>query len=151
MVARWMLCAALLLSLSTPAHALCRDDLKELQPRIDRLKKASPARYGLAIQWLGRAQEAEPGSEVECLNFAARARRALIEQIQEAADCLGANASLAQCRGGGGGVQAVTATAAGLGGDGGFGGVNGTINASAGMVGSVGQTNHGQEATGTDR
>jgi hypothetical protein len=35
MVAKPLLCAVLLLAFSSEAHALCRDDLKDLKPRID--------------------------------------------------------------------------------------------------------------------
>lgn len=148
MVARWLLCVALLLPLAAPAHAMCRDDIQDLKPRIDRIKTASPPRYALALKWWGRAQEAEAGSEVECLNYLTRARRALIEQQPQIADCLGANAYLPQCQNGGGpGVQPVTATAAGLGGaDGSFGNTGNIL----GTVGSTLQTSN-PEATGAER
>ena len=38
-----ILCAALAL-LSTEAQALCRDELKDMKPRIDRLKNSEPPR-----------------------------------------------------------------------------------------------------------
>ncbi len=100
MVARIALCAAVLLALSAPAHALCRDDLTQLKPRIDQIKTASPQRYFLALKWWGRAQQAEPGSEVECLSFAARARKALTEPIPDIATCTGPNAYLPNCENG---------------------------------------------------
>lgn len=100
MVARTALCAALLLGFTAHAHALCRDDLSELKPRIDHVKNSSPQRYALALKWWGRAQEAEPGSEVECLNFAARVRKALTEPIPEIASCAGPNAYLPNCQNG---------------------------------------------------
>ncbi len=98
MVARALLSAALLLSVSTQAQALCRDDLKDLKPRIDHAKPTTPQRYWLALRWWGRALEAEPGSEVECLNFVARARKALSEPLPQAADCTGANAYTPGCQ-----------------------------------------------------
>jgi hypothetical protein len=100
MLARTALGAALLLTLSLPAHALCRDDLADLKPRIDKIKTASPQRYGLALKWWGRAQAAEPGSEVECLNLAARARKALTDPMPEIAGCTGPNAYLPNCHDG---------------------------------------------------
>lgn len=150
MVARWLLCAALLLPLAAPAHAACRDDVTDLKPRIDRIKTASPQRYYIALKWWGRAQEAEGGSEVECLNYVARARRALIEQLPQIADCLGANAYLAQCQNPGGAGAAQPVTAAGLGGNPGFGPVGQLGGGGGGLVGSTTQTNSVQ-ATGTDR
>ncbi len=100
MVAKTILCAALLLCLSTQAHALCRDDLADVKTRIDRLKTTSPPRYALALKWWGRAVEAEPGSEVECLNFLAMARKAVSLPLVEIADCVGPNAYLPNCHDG---------------------------------------------------
>lgn len=148
MVAKSILCAALLLSLATPAHALCRDDLKDIKPRIDSLKKPNPQRYYLALKWYGRAVEAEPGSEVECLNFLAMTRKAVFEPITEIAGCAGPNAYLPNCQVGGpqnpnmgpegmGPVVPLTG-----------GGGNGT---SFGTAGSVGAGSNGGEATGTGR
>jgi hypothetical protein len=102
MIARMAIFASLIMSLSVGAHALCRDDLKDLKPRIDQTKVGNPQRYWLAEKWYGRALEAEQGSEVECLNFAARAEKALREPLPTAADCTGTNANLAQCQNGGG-------------------------------------------------
>ncbi|MGO8921234.1 MAG: hypothetical protein ACLQJR_35570 [Stellaceae bacterium] len=104
MVSRTALGALLLVFLSTQAHALCRDDLAEMKPRIDHVKTASPQRYALAIKWWGRAQEAEPGSEVECLNFLALARKALTQPVAEIANCAGPNAYLPNCQNGGTGM-----------------------------------------------
>ncbi len=122
MVARAVLSTALLLSLASQAQALCRDDLHDLKPRIDHAKAASPERYRLALKWWGRAVEAEPGSEVECLNFAARARKALSEPLPELADCAGPNAYLPMCQNGlaqgGGGPALPIGVGAGLGGGG---------------------------------
>ena len=39
-----MLCAALVL-MSTQAQALCRDDIKNMKPRIERIKNSEPQRY----------------------------------------------------------------------------------------------------------
>jgi hypothetical protein len=144
MVARWLLCAALLLPLAAPAHAACRDDVQDLKPRIDRIKTASPARYFLALRWWGKAQEASTGSEVECFNYLARAQRSLNEQLPQVADCLGSNAYLPQCQNNAApAVQPVTATAAGLGGPDG--------EAFAGNLGTVGSTQQtsNPQATGT--
>lgn len=102
MIARTVIFASLIMSLSVGAHALCRDDLKDLKPRIDQAKVGNMQRYWLAEKWYGRALEAEPGSEVECLNFVARAEKALRDPLPAAADCTGTNANLAQCQNGGG-------------------------------------------------
>ncbi|HUC65057.1 MAG TPA: hypothetical protein VMA53_06505 [Stellaceae bacterium] len=98
MVAKSLLCAALLLTFSTEAHALCRDDLKDLRPSIDNVKLSDPQRYQLALTWWGRAQEAEPGSESECLNFLAQARKALFSSLPVLANCTGPNAFLPSCQ-----------------------------------------------------
>jgi len=127
MVAKTALCVALLLSLATQAHAMCKDELTELKPSIDRTKTANPQRYALAIKWWGRAQEAEPGSEVECLNYLARARKAMTEPVAEIANCDGPNAYLPNCQNGvmrngdmgvapGGPMQAIGGGGAGNGG-----------------------------------
>jgi len=127
----FLLSAAVLL-LSTQAQAMCRDDIKELKPRIDRLKNSEPARYTLAMRWWGRAVEAEPGSETECSNFVDRTRKAMIMPIDQAANC-GANTGAtyqARCApggnmggnmGGGGGGGFAFGPAAGGGGGGGGG------------------------------
>jgi hypothetical protein len=101
MIARTALFASLIMSLSVQAHALCRDDLKDLKPRIDQAKVGDLQRYYLAEKWWGRALEAEPGSESECLNYLARAEKALRDPLPAAADCTGTNANLAQCQNGG--------------------------------------------------
>jgi hypothetical protein len=102
MITRTAIFMSLIMSLSVEAHALCRDDLKDLKPRIDQAKVGNSQRYWLAEKWYGRALEAEPGSEVECLNFVARAEKALRDPLPAAADCTGTNANLAQCQNGGG-------------------------------------------------
>ncbi|HUC69392.1 MAG TPA: hypothetical protein VMA53_28495 [Stellaceae bacterium] len=128
MIARTALFASLFLSLSAQAHALCRDDLQDLKPRIDQTKVGNLQRYWLAEKWYGRALEAEPGSESECLNYVARAEKALRDPLPAAADCTGTNANLAQCQnngvGGayGGPTQPFAFGAGGLGGGGGGGG-----------------------------
>src|SRR6185312_14842785 len=98
MLARPVLYAILLLSLSVPAHALCRDDLKELRPRIDHVRTSNPPRYYLALKWWGRAVEAEPGSEVQCLNFPAKARNARSAPLPEPPACASPNAYLPSCK-----------------------------------------------------
>jgi hypothetical protein len=146
MVARWVLSAALLLALATPAFASCHDDIQDMKPKIDSIKHSSPARYALALMWWGKATEAQGGSEVECLNFLTRAERALTEELPELADCTGANAGLARCNPGYGPIQAVqpvTAGIDGLGLGGSFGGVNGNFGGS-GSVGSPTQGGNGQ-------
>jgi hypothetical protein len=93
--------AALLLCLSTQAHAMCIDDLKDMKPHIDRLKIKDLPRYNVALKWWTRAMEAEPGSEVECLNLLHRTRIALSQQLPELTDnCIGPNAYLPNCQGG---------------------------------------------------
>jgi len=93
-----LLLSAAILLLSTEAQAMCRDDIKELKPRIDRLKNSEPQRYNLAMRWWGRAQEAEPGSELECSNFIDRARKAMIMPIDQAANCGANNGATYQAR-----------------------------------------------------
>ncbi len=126
MLAKSLFCIVLLLSLASEAKALCRDDLKELKPRIDRLRTIDPPRYYLAVKWWGRALEAEPGSESECDNFLSRARKALFEPLPQVAGCDGPNAYLPACRNGGvgmggdgGAVMPIGGTALGAGGGGG--------------------------------
>jgi len=164
MVARLMLAAAVLLSLSTQAQALCRDELKEVKTKIDHIKISSPQRYAIALKWWGNAMEAQAGSEVECLNYLTQAKRALTAPEPQVADCNGPNAYLPTCQNGAyGAVQPVTAFTdplLGLNGGGGGGG--------AGPVQPIGQptlpvtqgggapptstiSNGNPEATGTKR
>lgn len=124
-----VLCAALTL-VSTQAQALCRDDLQDMKPRIDRIKNSEPQRYWLAMRWWGRAVEAEPGSELACANFVERARKALAQPMEQANNCNGANAYLPRCAHGGnaayGGPGAAGAGGGfALGGAGGGGGAGG--------------------------
>jgi hypothetical protein len=148
MVAKSLLCAAVLLAFSTEAHALCRDDLKDLQATIEHMKYSAPQRYQLGLAWWGRAQEAEPGSETECLNFLAKARKALFGPLPVLANCDATNAYLPECQnvqqGNDGFVQAVGPVQA-LGGGGG-GGANAPFTP-PGSPTQQGPT----EATGTDR
>jgi hypothetical protein len=121
-----MLCAALVL-MSTQAQALCRDDIKNMKPRIERIKNSDPQRYYTAEKWWGRAVEAEPGSELECSNFLERAQKAMTMPLQQADNCNGANAYQARCLQGGkpGGAPGYAAPGVGnfaLGGGGGGGG-----------------------------
>jgi uncharacterized membrane protein YgcG len=111
-----LLLSAAVLLLSTGAQAMCRDDIKELKPRVDRLKNSEPQRYNLAMRWLGRAQEAEPGSELECSNFVERTRKVMIMPIDQAANCAANNGATyqARCDQGGGNMGG------GYGGGGGF-------------------------------
>jgi hypothetical protein len=155
MVVKPLLCAALLLAFSTEAHALCRDDLKDLRPRIDNVKLSEPQRYQLALTWWGRAQEAEPGSESECLNFLSQARKALFGSLPVLANCNGPNAYLPNCQqnldlanvnGGFAPVGPVQALDAGGIGGGGGGGPAPAFNP-PGSPSTPGPT----QATGTDR
>jgi hypothetical protein len=130
MIARTALFAGLIISLSAQAHALCRDDLKDIKPRIDQTKIEDQQRYYLAKKWYGRALEAEPGSESECLNFLARAKKALQDPLPAAADCTGTNANLAPCQNGGIGA-AYGGPAQPFGFGGGIGGVGGAPAAAA--------------------
>jgi hypothetical protein len=126
MVDRIALCAALMLAVSlalpSPAQALCRDDLTAMKPRIDHEKAVDKQRYYTALKWWGRAQEVEPGDEVACLNYLARARKALVEPIPAAVNCNGPNAYLPACANGGGYGAAEPVMAIGAGGFGGGGG-----------------------------
>ena len=70
------MCVALLLA-STYAHAACRDDLRQLKPRVERIKFSDKERYALANKWLGAAEKAEPHDEVQCQSYYIRALRAL--------------------------------------------------------------------------
>jgi hypothetical protein len=159
MIAKLALCAALLAAVCAPAHARCRDDLNTLKPRIDRLKYVSPQRYRLALLWWGKAVEAEPGSETECLHFVAMTRKALFSPIEEIAACDEPNMALPRCQNPGGQdfginvgpVEPVDAIGLG-GGGGGQVGAAGAGGAGAPFTppGSP-TTGTGVEATGRDR
>lgn len=157
MLARLMLCAGLLFATDAPAHALCRDDIKELKPLIERLKQVSPQRYRLALIWWGDAVEAERGSETECLHFLAMARKALHDPLPQIAACDAPNMSLPRCQNGGAPeigmgvpVQPVDAIGGGLGLGAGGGGGGGAGGASFTPPGSPTIGTRG-EATGNER
>jgi hypothetical protein len=101
MVAKRLLCAAFLLCLSTQAHALCKDDLAAIKPRIDLLKPVSLQRYYLATKWWTRAMAAEPASELECVNLLVRVRKVVSAPLVEIVDCVGPNVNLPRCQPGG--------------------------------------------------
>jgi hypothetical protein len=128
-IARSFLGALALLLVSTEAGALCRDDLKDLKPRIDHMKAVNLTRYQLALKWWGRAQEAEPGSESACVNYLTRAKKALFDPLLEVNNCYGPNAYLPQCQNGGqpqgGPAYALPALGNAGGGGGGGGGPGG--------------------------
>jgi len=88
--------AAALLVASTQAQAFCRDDLKDMEPRLERLKTTNKERYGLASHWYGLALEYEPISEVQCRTYYLRAQKAMTEPLIEV-DCKGPNVYLPQC------------------------------------------------------
>jgi hypothetical protein len=95
-----VLCAAVAL-VSTQAQAMCRDDIRDMKPRIDRIKNSEPQRYWLAMRWWGRAVEVEPGSELECTNSVEKARKALAMPMEQANNCNAANTYLPRCTPGG--------------------------------------------------
>ena len=68
-----------LLLLSSQAHANCKDELRDLKSRIDRIKTSDKERYARASKWWGQAATVEPTSETQCHNYELRARRALAE------------------------------------------------------------------------
>jgi hypothetical protein len=153
MVAKLVVCAAVLLAFSAEAHALCRDDIKDVQATMEHMKYSAPQRYQLALAWWGKAQEAEPGSETECLNFLAQARKALFGPLPVLANCDATNTSLPECQNvqGNYGVVQPTGAVQALGGGGGGaalggGGAN-TPFTPPGSPTQPGPT----EATGTDR
>jgi hypothetical protein len=100
MIARMAVFAGLVMSLSVQAHAMCKDDIQDLLPRVNHAKAVDLQRYALVEKWYGRALEVEPDSEIECLNFIARAKKALEEPLPATADCTGPNANTPQCQGG---------------------------------------------------
>jgi hypothetical protein len=54
------MCVALLMS--THSYAACRDDLKQLKPRVDRMKFSDRERYALANKWFGAARPGGHGT-----------------------------------------------------------------------------------------
>jgi hypothetical protein len=77
------MCVALLLA-STYAHAACRDDLKQLKPRVERIKFSDKERYALANKYYGEAEKAAPYDELQCHNYYIRASRALTQPMDAA-------------------------------------------------------------------
>jgi hypothetical protein len=71
-----LICCALILA-SSPAFALCKDDLVDLRPKVTSEKYRDKERYGAALMWLNKAAEAEPTSELNCLNYLVKSRKAL--------------------------------------------------------------------------
>jgi len=94
---RLLLCCAVFVLLSFEAHAHCKDDLKELKPRIERIKVSNKERYALASKWWTLADKSEPTSELECHNYYLRASRALSQPLENVNNCLGPNVQLARC------------------------------------------------------
>ena len=74
-------CVALLLTSTHSSNAACRDDLKELKPRVERIKFSDKDRYDVANRWLDAAEKAEPRDEAACQNYYIRALRALKEPM----------------------------------------------------------------------
>ncbi len=142
-----LVCCALALA-STQAQAACRDDLKDVRPRVDHLKSANLARYQIANRWWVLGQEASGSDEVQCLNYYTRVMKALNEPIEQVNNCLGPNAYLPQCYNGGPnpavGTYGAVVGGAGGGGAGGGGGAAGNAGQTPfnppGSVGSVGGT-----------
>jgi hypothetical protein len=93
--------AAALLVASTQAQAFCRDDLKDMEPRLQRLKTTNKERYGLASHWYGLALEYEPISEAQCRTYYLRAQKAMTDPLIQVNDCAGPNAYLPRCNNGG--------------------------------------------------
>jgi hypothetical protein len=73
-----------LVLISGQAHALCKDEVQELQPRIERFKNIDQARYGVAKKWsdLGLI-EGTTGDEMKCRTYLIRAQRALQQTVEE--------------------------------------------------------------------
>jgi hypothetical protein len=81
--------------ISTQAHALCKDEVQELQLRIEQLRlnnnKADHVRYGLAKKWGDLALiEGTTGDETECRTYLVRAQRALRQPLEDANPVAGA-------------------------------------------------------------
>jgi hypothetical protein len=116
--------AAFLALTAANAQAFCRDDLKDLEPRIKQVKNTSKERYALANHWWTLAQEYEPISETQCLTYAIKAQRALLDPLIQVNDCAGPNAYLQRCNNGGlpAGGPAYAPPGLGPGGGGGGGG-----------------------------
>src|SRR5215831_3606018 len=135
MVGRTIVTALFSLLVSTQAHAFCRDDLKDIKPRIEHMKAVSKGRYELANLWYNKAEKAEPGSETECINLLAKARKALSDPWPEVNNCLGPNAYLPQCQYGAATAAPVFMPPPGLGFGGGAGGGGGGTGGNNGGTG----------------
>jgi hypothetical protein len=73
------------LLVSNQAYALCKDEVQELQPRIERLKNSDQPRYGLAKKWSDLAfTEGTTGDEMKCRTYLIRAQRVLRQPLEEA-------------------------------------------------------------------
>jgi hypothetical protein len=89
-----------LVLISTQAYALCKDEVQELQPRIEQLgfknNKADHDRYGLAKKWSDLALiEGTIGDEMECRTYLIRAQRALRQPLDEANPAAGVGGPVA--------------------------------------------------------
>lgn len=93
--------AAVLLLASTQAQAFCRDDLKDMEPRVERLKTSNKERYALVSHWYGLALEYEPVSEAQCRTFYLRAQKAFSDPLIQVQNCKGPNLYLPECNNGG--------------------------------------------------
>lgn len=142
MIARAAIGALGFLLISTEANAMCRDDLKDLKPRIDHMKTVSKGRYDAALKWWTRAQQEEPGSETACTIYLARAKKALFEPLPDLTNCYGPNAYLPQCQNGAQAMGGPGFAPPGLGNAGGGGGGGGGGGA-VGPVGPVGPVTGG--------
>ena len=89
--------ALALLLVPQGAQALCRDEIKELQPRIERLKNSDPQRYQLAMRWWGKAVEEQAGSESQCDTYVTRTRKVLSQPAVQVAQCKGPDTNPAHC------------------------------------------------------
>jgi hypothetical protein len=89
--------ALALLLVPQGAQALCRDEIKELQPRIERLKHSDPQRYQLAMRWWGKAVEEQAGSESQCDMYVTRTRKVLSQSAEQVAQCKGPDLDPAHC------------------------------------------------------
>ena len=96
-MARFLIFCAVFLVMAPQARALCKDDLRELKPRIERIKTSNKERYALANKWWKLADQSEPVNELQCRSYYLRASKALSQPLDEVNNCLGPNAGLAQC------------------------------------------------------
>ncbi len=96
-MARFLVFCALFLVMPYQAHAFCKDDLRELKPRIERIKNSNKERYALATKWWNLADQSEPINELQCHSYYLRASRALSQPLEEVNNCAGPNAHLGGC------------------------------------------------------